>query len=150
MKPINTVGNFKSSLKEQRKLVEMWSTVTTSTFWPTTSDYKWYSNISFNNPISNYIAGLKRRIKGDLSLCNIDENDKFLLISLSLNLKNKTRQKLTLPYQLIPKHPSLGGMESENSDDKKVLRECKRHTTRRVASARYAALSPDWGGGYPI
>ena len=34
--------------------------------------------------------------------------------------------------------------------NKKVLRERKRHTTRRVASARYAALSPNrGGGGYP-
>ena len=32
---------------------------------------------------------------------------------------------------------------------RKVLRERKRHTARRVASARYAALSPGggWGGG---
>ena len=34
------------------------------------------------------------------------------------------------------------------SNNKKVLlRECKRHTVRRIASGRYAALSPDWGGG---
>ena len=34
---------------------------------------------------------------------------------------------------------------------KKVLQERKRHTARRVASARSAALSPGWGGGggYP-
>ena len=56
----------------------------------------------------------------------------------------------------------------ENGQNKKVLlRKRKRHTVRRVASARYAALSngggggvphPDWGypiqswlgGGYPI
>ena len=35
-----------------------------------------------------------------------------------------------------------------NSNKKDLLRECKRHTARRVASARYAALSN--GGGYPI
>ena len=38
---------------------------------------------------------------------------------------------------------------SEDMKNKKVLlRERKRHTARRVASARYADLSPD--GGYPI
>ena len=31
-----------------------------------------------------------------------------------------------------------------------LLRERKRHTARRVASARYTALSPDRGGGYPF
>ena len=31
-----------------------------------------------------------------------------------------------------------------------LLCERKRHTARRVASARYAALSPDWGGGTPF
>ena len=30
---------------------------------------------------------------------------------------------------------------------KVLLCERKRHTARRVASARYAALTPDWGGG---
>ena len=35
-------------------------------------------------------------------------------------------------------------------DNKKVLlRERKRHTAHRVASARYATLSPDGGGGVP-
>ena len=33
---------------------------------------------------------------------------------------------------------------------KVLLRERKRHTARRIASARYADLSPDGGGGYPI
>ena len=32
---------------------------------------------------------------------------------------------------------------------KVLLRERKKHTARRVASARYAALSPNGGGGYP-
>ena len=37
------------------------------------------------------------------------------------------------------------------TDNKKVLlREHKRHTTRRVASARYTDLSPDRGKGTPI
>ena len=32
---------------------------------------------------------------------------------------------------------------------KVLLRECKRHTAHRIASARYATLSNGWGG-YPI
>ena len=32
---------------------------------------------------------------------------------------------------------------------KVLLRERKRHTAHRVASARYAALSHGWGGGTP-
>ena len=35
------------------------------------------------------------------------------------------------------------------TNDKKVLHERKRHTARRVASAGYALLSPDWGEGRP-
>ena len=37
----------------------------------------------------------------------------------------------------------------ESSKNKKVLRERKRHTARRVASARSAALSPDGRWGNP-
>ena len=33
-----------------------------------------------------------------------------------------------------------------NKNKKVLLRECKRHTARRVGSARYAALSSGWGG----
>ena len=36
-----------------------------------------------------------------------------------------------------------------NTNKKVLLRERKRHTARRVASARYAALSNGWGRGYP-
>ena len=35
-------------------------------------------------------------------------------------------------------------------DKKVLLRKRKRHTARHVTSGRYAALSPDDGGGYPI
>ena len=38
----------------------------------------------------------------------------------------------------------------ENLDKKVLLRERKRYTSRSVASTRYAALSPDGGGGYSI
>ena len=60
-----------------------------------------------------------------------------------------TRQRITynvharqLPLNLEQKHPQF---------NKKVLHERKRHTARRIASARCAALSPDgWGGGHPV
>ena len=38
---------------------------------------------------------------------------------------------------------------TKNTNKKVLLRERKRHTVRRVASARYAALSPDGGWGVP-
>ena len=36
-----------------------------------------------------------------------------------------------------------------DTNKKVLLRERKRHTSRRVASARYGDLSPDGGGGVP-
>ena len=42
---------------------------------------------------------------------------------------------------------TVSGSATYSADKKVLLRERKRHTVRCIASARYAALSPDWGGG---
>ena len=64
-----------------------------------------------------------------------------------LPLESKGRQGKDLPAV----HAHSGEYYSFIHYKKVLLRERKRHTARRVASARYAALSPNLGGGgYPI
>ena len=79
----------------------------------------------------------------------------FSFISITFTLKFCLREKIQ-----VTKHPFCVKLENRpkklhnnlyftwnQGTNKKVLRERKRHTSRYVASARYAALSPDWGGG---
>ena len=105
---------------------------TASNFWPN----RWFLNWSFVT-----LSDRLRSLITEYTLTHTPRNSVFILRSwLTLTLVPRSRKEHTTE-----------DIWKRFGNKKVLLRKRKRHTTRRVASACYAGLSPDGGGGgYPI